>query len=284
MFMQRRVILKFTLTLVLLLGIFFNTGFTARASGEVTVQVKDVSASAGQTVTTELIMEGTFASFQGELIYDTDALTLENIEATSLVSGSITMFNQDEVTSKFINGSFVSASASNAVINGAVLTFTFSAGSNANGSYSFSIEQFLVYDEDGQQLTVNAVDTSVVPVTTYSTNNQEPTPTTTTQESTQSPTTNDQEASIDPNETDNPEASTDSDDPDDTEANTDINNSEANTDPTDTEANTDTNNSESNNSDGNGLVIPLLIIAVVVAVGIVLIVVRVKKKNKTKDI
>jgi hypothetical protein len=258
MFMRRKIIRKCTLVLVLLLNIFWAVDLAALAAGEVTVQVKDVSASAGQTVTTELIMDGTFAAFQGALIYDTDALTLEKIEATSLLSGSMTMFTQDEITGEFKNGSFVSASAHNAVINGAVLTFTFRAGSNANGTYSFSIEQLLVYDEEGAPLTVNAVDTVVVPATPQATREPTPTPdpaSTPTPTPTPTPTTNE------PAPPPTPQAPT----------------------PAPTTQTPTTNDPDRGRSDGNGLVILLLIIAVVVVVGAWLTVVRIKK-NKTKDV
>lgn len=159
--MRKRIIFKYALTLMLLLGILGSGCFTALAAGEVTVQVNDVSVSPGETVTTDLIMNGTFAGFQGRLLYDSDALTLENIEASDAISGSMTMFNQDDITDEFLDGTFISASTSNMTVDGAVLTFTFTASDNASGTYSFSVEQFLVSDADGTELTVNTVDTVI---------------------------------------------------------------------------------------------------------------------------
>ncbi|MDR1158290.1 MAG: hypothetical protein LBK75_08345 [Oscillospiraceae bacterium] len=252
--MRRKIILKCALIFVLLLDILRGVDLTALAADKVTVQVKDVIASAGQTVTTELIMDGTFAAFQGVLMYDTGALTLEKIEATSLLSGSITVFTQDETTGTFVNGSFVSASANNAVVDGAVLAFTFRAGSNANGTYSFSIEQLLIYDEEGVSLTVDAVDTIVVPATPHSTT---PEPAPTTQKPAPAPTTQEptpaliiQESAPAPT-TQKPALASTSNDPD------------------------------RGHSDGSGSVILLLIIAAIVLVGIVLTAIRIKK-NKMK--
>lgn len=242
--MRRRIIPTCTLTLMLLLGICLGAGFTALAAGQVTVQVKDISVSPGNTVTTELIMDGTFASFQGLLVYDTNALTLEKIEATSALSGSITMFSQDEITDEFKDGSFASALANNAEINGAVLTFTFRAGSNANGTYSFSIAQFLVYDENGTELTVNAVDTPVERPGNYSIPTEDPTQEGNNQEETTSQEGTGQE------ETTTPATNT---------------------------SGADLNKLDSDRS-GGGLVI-LLIILALVAAGIALTVIRVKKKN-----
>lgn len=252
--MRRRRIFKCALTLMLLLGIFWGEGITALAAAEVTVQVKDVSVSPGKTVTTELIMGGTFAAFQGLLVYDTNALTLEKIEATSALSGSMTMFNQDEITDEFKDGSFVSASANNAEINGAVITFTFRAGSNANGTYSFSISQFLVYDENGTELIVNAVDIPVERPGNYSTPTEEATQGGSNQEGSTQEGTNQEEITSQGGTS-----------------------QEETTTPVTNTSGADSNNLDSDRS-GGGLVI-LLIILALAAVIIALAVVRAKKKN-----
>ena len=239
---MRRRIPKCTLTLILMLGICWSAGFTVLAADQVTVQVKDISVSPGNTVTTELIMDGTFAAFQGLLVYDTNALTLEKIEATSALSGSMTMFKQDEITDEFMDGSFVSALANNTEINGAVLTFTFRAESNANGTYSFSINQFLVYDEEGTELTVNAVDTPVERPGNYPASTEEPTQGGTNQGGTNQGGTSQEE-----------------------------------TTPATNTSGADPNKLDSDRFAG-GLAI-LLIILALAAVGIVLIVIRAKKKN-----
>ncbi|MDR0671551.1 MAG: cohesin domain-containing protein [Oscillospiraceae bacterium] len=252
--MRKRAIRPCALTLVLLLGVFGGVDLAALAAGEVMVRVKDVSVSAGQTVTTELIMEGTFAAFQGVLTYDTGALTLEKIEATSLLSESMTMFTQDEITGAFTNGSFVSASAHNAEISGAVLTFTFRAGDNADGTYSFRVEQLLVCDEEGVPLTVNAADTIVVPVTppsptpTPAPATREPTPAPTAQTPTPAPTT----------QTPTPAPTTRA--------------------PTPAPA---ADGPAPNPSDGSGRVILPWVIAAAAVVGALLIAVRIRKKEKS---
>ena len=41
-------------------------------------------------------MNGTFATFQGRLLYDTDALILEKMEAADAISGGMTIFNQPD--------------------------------------------------------------------------------------------------------------------------------------------------------------------------------------------
>ncbi|MDR0382156.1 MAG: hypothetical protein LBH86_09235 [Oscillospiraceae bacterium] len=248
---------KCALALVPLLWIFGSANLAVLAAGEVTVQVKDVTVSAGQTVTTELIMDGTFAAFQGALTYDTDALTLEKIEASSLLSGGLTRFNQDAITGEFISGSFVSASAGNMVVDGAALTFTFSAGSNASGTYSFGVEQLLVYDEEGTLLTVNAVDTVVVPVTPHAPT-QEPTPPPPPQEATPVP----------PAREPTPAPTTNKPTP-------------VPPPPESTPAPTATD-PDPNPSAGSGEIIFLPIVAVIVVAGIVLTVVRIRK-NKRKD-
>lgn len=159
--MRKGIVLRCVLTLMLLFGVYGGGNLTALAAGTVTVQVGDVSVSPGQTVTTELVMDGTFATFQGRLLYDTDALTLEEMEATDAISGSMTIFNQDAITGEFMDASFASASTSDTAVNGAVLTLTFRAGDNADGTYSFRVEQFQVYDAAGEELSVEAIDTIV---------------------------------------------------------------------------------------------------------------------------
>ena len=159
--MKKGIILRCVLTLMLLVGIYGGGSLTVLAAGQVTVQVNDVNVSPGETVTTELVMNGTFATFQGRLLYDTDALILEEMEAADAISGSMTIFNQDAVTGEFVDASFASASTSEMEINGTVLTLTFRAGDKASGSYSFRVEQFQVYDAAGEELTVEAVDTVV---------------------------------------------------------------------------------------------------------------------------
>lgn len=159
--MKKEIILRCVLTLMLLVGIYGGGSLTVLAAGQVTVQVNDVNVSPGETVTTELVMNGTFATFQGRLLYDTDALILEKMEAADAISGGMTIFNQDAVTGEFVDASFASASTSDMEINGTVLTLTFRAGDEASGSYSFRVEQFQVYDAAGEELTVEAVDTVV---------------------------------------------------------------------------------------------------------------------------
>ena len=281
--MQRENIFTYILTVMLLLSFFSGAALAAPTAGEVAVQVKDVSAEAGQTVTAELIMDGSFAAFQGILIYDTGALTLEKIETKSLLSGSMTLFNQDEDTGEFLNGSFISASGKNMVANGAVLTFTFVAGSNANATYSFSLEQLKVYDEKGVELTINPVDTIVIP-------------------DSGNPSLNDPGANPDPN---NPEASPGFNNP---EASPESNNPSANPGSSNPGVSTGSNNPAVNSPDGtnepvdevsddgtggetsasgipegNRLAFLIQIVLTVVVVGIALIVIVSRKKNKVKE-
>jgi len=264
---------------VVLLSFFAGAALAAPTAGEVTVQVKDISAEAGQTVTTELIMDGSFAALQGILIYDTGALTLEKIETTSLLSGSITLFNQDEDTGEFLNGSFISALGKNTVANGAVLTFTFVAGSNANANCSFSLEQLKVYDEKGVELTIIAVDTIVIP-------------------SSDDPGLNDPGATPDSND---PEASPglNTPDPNDPEVGSGFNDPGASSSPDDHVANSPDGTigsvdevsgerlseeaTASGIPDGNNLVLIILIVSTIVIVGIVLIIFVSRKKNKEND-
>lgn len=301
MCMRGRAVFRWALTFVLLLGIFLGTGPAALAAGEVTVQVKDVTVSAGQTVTTELIMKGTFASFQGVLVYDTDALTLEKVEATSLISGSMTIFKQENTTGKFLNGSFVSAAANDSTIDGAVLTFTFTGGSNAKGTYSFSLEEMLVYDAGGAKLTIKSEQTPVEEVTDY-TSKQDSTPSPIGQELTSSPPADNAGTDTDSNNIDSDSADpsggeSDSIDPDNTDPeDTDPDNTDTeDTDPSDIDpdssdadntdldsADTENTGSDKADSNDNSLVVILLIVAAVVVAGIVLTVVIIRKRNKTK--
>jgi len=259
---------------MLLLSFFSGAALAAPTAGEVAVQVKDVSAEAGQTVTAELIMDGSFAAFQGILIYDTGALTLEKIETKSLLSGSMTLFNQDEDTGEFLNGSFISASGKNMVANGAVLTFTFVAGSNANATYSFSLEQLKVYDEKGVELTINPVDTIVIP-------------------DSGNPSLNDPGANPDPN---NPEASPESNNPSANPGSSNpgvstgsnnpaVNSPDGTNEPVD-EVSDDGTGGETSASgipEGNRLAFLIQIVLTVVVVGIALIVIVSRKKNKVKE-
>ncbi len=159
-------ILTGLLSVAILLTVVSSMAFTAAAAGEVTMSVKEVSAKAGQTVTTELIMNGTFAGFQGKLEYDTDALTLEKIETTKAITGSgnMTMFQEDQATGKFISGSFVNASPTDKTVNGAVLKFTFKATSKANGTYKFRLTQIKVLDAAFKNVPVKADGTVEVKV------------------------------------------------------------------------------------------------------------------------
>ncbi|WP_040196724.1 cohesin domain-containing protein [Candidatus Soleaferrea massiliensis] len=271
--MKKRIILRYALTLMLLLGIIAGGGFTALAAGEVTVQVSDVSVSPGQTVTTELVMDGTFAAFQGRLVYDTGALVLEKIEATSAISGNMTMFNQDSITGEFKDGIFAMASSSDKSVSGAVLTFTFRAGDNASGDYSFSVEQFKVYDEEGAELTVNAVDTIVDKGSLSST----------TSKSTDSGSSNSESAasgSSGSESTDSGSATSGSS----TSESTNSGSSKLES-TTSGSSNSESTNSDPGQSGGNGLVILLIVSAVVVVGAVVTVfVVRARKKNnQTED-
>lgn len=308
--MQRKKIFKYMLTVVILLGFFSGTVLTASAAGEVTVQVKDVSVSAGQTVTTEMIMNGSFAAFQGSLIYDTNALTLENIEATSLLSESMTMFNKDEVTGKFTSGTFVSVSAKNAAVNGTVFKITFKAGSNAKGTYSFSLEQFKIFDENGAQLTVIPVNTTIEDPdnpspsgsgagtspnnagTGTSPNNSGTTPSpngsgagTSPNNSGTTPSPNDAGAETSPNTsgtTTSPDSAETDTSPGGSETSAPPDSSGGSYDPDDPAVSSDPNNPDPNNSGNRVSTVILLIFSAITVVGIVLAVIMSRKKKKKK--
>ena len=290
--MPRGRLFKCVLAVAALLSVFL--GLVASAADVVTVQVEAVSVMAGgQTVTTELIMDGTFAAFQGALLYDTDALKLEKVEATSLLSESMTMFNKDEITGEYISGAFASASAYNAVINGAVIRFTFKARSNASGTYSFSLEQLKIYDEKGVLLTIDAVDTDVITTAPPGQATQEPSPPPTTQEpsppppppTTEEPTpppttpasqeptpppTTTEEPSPAPETQEEPAAPTTNE----PAASPDLDGPEATPDPT---------SPDPNDPDGNVPDFLLPIVAAVVVVGVLLTAVVSRKKHKEKD-
>ena len=128
----------------------------AFAAGEVTVRVDSVTvSSSGEEVTAEMTIDGAFAAFQGRFVFDTDALKLEDIEVSDALSANMTMFNQDDITDEFVDGTFASAGANDISVDGPVFTLTFKALGNASGTYEISIEQFKIFDAAGEALTVN---------------------------------------------------------------------------------------------------------------------------------
>ena len=153
---MRKNIFKYALTLTLMLSMLICGSLVAFAAGEVTVQVDSVTVSSGETVTAEMTIDGAFAAFQGRFVFDTDALKLEDIEVSDTMSANMTMFNQDDITDEFVDGTFASAGANDISVDGPVFTLTFRGLDGADGStYEISIEQFKIFDAAGEALTVN---------------------------------------------------------------------------------------------------------------------------------
>lgn len=152
---MRKNIFKYALTLTLMLSMLICGSLVAFAAGEVTVQVDSVTVSSGETVTAEMTIDGAFAAFQGRFVFDTDALKLEDIEVSDDLAANMTMFNQDDITDEFVDGTFASAGANDISVDGPVFTLTFKALGNASGTYEISIEQFKIFDAAGEALTVN---------------------------------------------------------------------------------------------------------------------------------
>ena len=153
---MRKNIFKYALTLTLMLSMLVCGSLVAFAAGEVTVRVDSVTvSSSGEEVTAEMTIDGAFAAFQGRFVFDTDALKLEDIEVSDALSANMTMFNQDDITDEFVDGTFASAGANDISVDGPVFTLTFKALGNASGTYEISIEQFKIFDAAGEALTVN---------------------------------------------------------------------------------------------------------------------------------
>ena len=159
---MRKNIFKYALTLTLMLSMLICGSLVAFAAGEVTVQVDSVTVSSGETVTAEMTIDGAFAAFQGRFVFDTDALKLEDIEVSDDLAANRTMFNQDDITDEFVDGTFASAGANDISVDGPVFTLTFRGLDGADGStYEISIEQFKIFNAAGEALTVNTVNTVV---------------------------------------------------------------------------------------------------------------------------
>ena len=152
---MRRNIFKYALALTIALSMLICGSLVAFAAGEVTVQVDSVTVSSGETVTAEMTIDGAFAAFQGRFVFDTDALKLEDIEVSDDLAANRTMFNQDDITDEFVDGTFASAGANDISVDGPVFTLTFKALGNASGTYEISIEQFKIFNAAGEALTVN---------------------------------------------------------------------------------------------------------------------------------
>ena len=138
--MKTKKALTCLITVVVLLAMLSTASLTVSATqpGAATFSVGDLTASAGGTFVAELTLKGTdISGFQGVLLYDRDAFTLEKIEKSSTLKG-ITAF--DIENNLYKSGSFMYAHAQGANMDGAVLTFTFKVASGAkNGAYPFAL-------------------------------------------------------------------------------------------------------------------------------------------------